>query len=237
MSIFFTFLILHLHKCRCGSGEIGRRTILRGWRLHWCTGSSPVFRTLLEAIALSNGFFCFKAIVQLYMTLRNRFVCLFLGCLLVSCNEGLEPAFVSSTQQTGSAYIKGTLIIKNGISGWNDSKDSVYAVRVAAFVDNPPSNIVQSLLSGTAYLSSDSIELFTDSSTFIVEIPDPPKTIRYLGAALQYKKNDIFAQRVIGLYTPSGDVNLPGIVELKPRDTAIVRIMIDFANLPPQPQL
>lgn len=156
---------------------------------------------------------------------------------LLSCNEGLEPSFVSSDQVTGPAYIRGTLVIKNGVKGWAASKDSIYAVRVAGFVDNPPKDIVQSLLSGKAYLSSDSIFLFTDSSSFSVEIPDPPKTIQYLGAALQYEKNNIFAQRVIGVYTPSGDVNFPGTISLKPRDTVYVRIEIDFEKLPPQPQL
>lgn len=172
------------------------------------------------------------------MTIRYFFLSLSLSyCLIVGCNEGLEPAFVSSTQLTGPAYIKGTLIFKNGINGWNASKDSIYTVRVAGFVDNPPKNIIESLLSGTAYISSDSIALYTDSSTFVVEIPDPPKTIRYLGAALQYQKDNIFAQKVIGVYAPTGDVNLPGTIQLSPRDTAIVRIMIDFENLPPQPQL
>ena len=38
-------------KCCRRSGEIGRHTILRGWRLNGCAGSSPAFGTNTHSVA------------------------------------------------------------------------------------------------------------------------------------------------------------------------------------------
>ncbi len=37
-----------MNTCNCRSGEIGRHTILRGWRLNRCAGSSPAFGTIKD---------------------------------------------------------------------------------------------------------------------------------------------------------------------------------------------
>lgn len=160
----------------------------------------------------------------------------FTTLLTIACNEGLKPEPEVSTL-SGKGFIKGTLIVKNGIEGWKKSKDSIITVRVAGFLDNPPSDIINSVLNGKAYLNSDTVALYQDSTDFYIPINDSPKTIQYLGVALQYQKSSFLAQRVIGIYTESGDTDKPSTIVVMPRDTVKVRIYIDFEKLPRQPSL
>lgn len=150
----------------------------------------------------------------------------------IACNEGLHPN--ESEIRYGKGTIKGLLVVKGGKQGWLKSKDSVYSVRAVGFLDNPPKDIVGSILSGKAYINLDSIALFQDSTFFYIDVNDSPKTINYLGIALQYSKNNLFTQRVIGVYSSSGDNNKPSPINVVPFDTVSVRIDVDFENLPPQ---
>lgn len=159
-----------------------------------------------------------------------------LTALFTACNEGLKPE-LENADLAGKGFIKGTIIVKDGLNGWKKSKDSIFAVRVAGFLDNPPSDIINSVLNGKAYLNSDTIALYQDSTIFYIPINDSPKTIQYLGVALQYSKSSFLTQRVIGVYTETGDNTKPSAIEVTPFDTVNVRIYIDFENLPPQPSL
>ena len=46
---------------------------------------------------------------------------------------------------------------------------------------------------------------------------------------------DLNAQKVVGIYTLSGDNTKPTQLEIQPGDTIFIRIIVDFASLPPQP--
>jgi hypothetical protein len=152
------------------------------------------------------------------------------AALFGGCNEGLAPK-----QASQKSYLNGTLIFKGGKDPW--PQDSVIAVRVAAFKNYPfsgSSGIMQEILNGNAYFTPESLPLFVDSASFSIEITSPPVLLKYIGAALQLDSN-ILDQRVIGVYTESGDNTHPSTIFVEEGKTYDIRIMIDFNKLPPQP--
>ena len=159
-----------------------------------------------------------------------------IAMLLVSCSEGLAPP--EPSLKKGPAFIKGTIMYKGGKDSWSLDTDSAFAIRAAAFTQFPLSDsagIVNELLNGRAFISGfTSLPTYVDSSNFEIQIPEAPATIKYIGIAKQVSV-DLNAQKVVGIYTLSGDNTKPTQLEIQPGDTIFIRIIVDFASLPPQP--
>ncbi len=151
--------------------------------------------------------------------------------LLVSCDEGLNPG--TNRNIATRAFLTGNIYFVDGKEGWPPT-DSVFAVRVVAFKNYPPTDIINEILSGNAFFTFNSLPLFVDSAFFSIEIKDTPVELKYIVVAQQYS-DTITAQRAIGVYTETGDKTRPSSIKLFPGDSIFIKIEVDFSNLPPQP--
>lgn len=146
--------------------------------------------------------------------------------VLISCNEGLAPPPAISP-----SYIKGNLTYKGGKSKWPPS-DSVKDIRVVAFRNYPPKDVVSEVTNGTAFFTDSKLK-FVDSDTFSIVIAKPPLDIQYLVVAQNY--GTILQWHAIGVYSISGDNTKPTTINITPGKVYNADINIDFDNLPPQP--
>jgi hypothetical protein len=148
---------------------------------------------------------------------------------LISCDGGLSPNPVIQ-----KSYITGTIYYKNGASAW-PPKDSVFEVRVIAFKNYPPGNILTEIINKNAYFTMDTLRLFVDSNKYKIEVPEIPVTLKYIVAAIRYDSS-ILHWKAIGVYTKTGDVNSPAQLDFPtPKSFENININVDFQNLPPQP--
>lgn len=158
--------------------------------------------------------------------MKKNFVLLILFILFfsISCNEGLIPH---------NAFIHGKVFIKGGKNTW-PSADSCVAVRPVAFIELPSGDLLTQITSGKAFYNSNSIPLFVDSTEFSLEIPNPPRDLKYICLAMQYS-NSLLSQKVIGIYTLTGDNTKPTEMFIEAGIAYNIIINVDFSNLPPQP--
>ena len=150
---------------------------------------------------------------------------------LSACDGGLAPPDKSIAG--GKSYLSGTITYKGGTTEWPPA-DSVYGIRVVAFKTYPPKDIITEVISGNAYLKFESLPMFVASSTFSLEIGDPPVDLKYIVVAQQYDTL-VTSQRAIGVYTTSGDNTKPSDISIEPGRNYIININVDFNSLPPQP--
>lgn len=144
--------------------------------------------------------------------------------IFIACDGGLEPAPVAS-----KSYIKGRIHYKGD---W-PRPDSIFDLRAVAFKNFPPANLLTEIMSGQAYFLQDSLPYYMDSTDFILEIPDPPVTLKYIAIAQRY--GDLFSWRAVGVYTITGNQSENATIEVEPGKTYNIDINVDFNNLPPQP--
>ncbi len=171
--------------------------------------------------------------MRIYSTIAAVFVGSML-LLIVSCNEGLEPN--NSHSPIGKTYLTGTLRYKDGKDNWKFAKDSIVSIRVVAFKHYPDSSgILRDILSGNAFFTPNSLPFFVDSSFYSIEIPELPVEIVYIGVAQQYGGDITKQQRVIGVYSITGDNTKPSSLTIEKDKINRADISIDFENLPPQP--
>jgi hypothetical protein len=166
------------------------------------------------------------------MNMKNKLLIsiLFFIVLFTSCNEGLAPA-----GPVPKSYLKGLITYVGGKDKW--TKDSVYAIRVAAFKNYPfldTNNIMLEILSGQAYFTLEPLPKRVDTAGFSLEIPDSPREIKYIGVAMQYDSS-LFSQRVIGIYTETGDRTKPSAIFIEKGKSAFVNLIVNWDSLPPQP--
>ena len=156
--------------------------------------------------------------------------------LLLGCSQGLAPE--ERNMKSGPGLIRGKIIYQGGINSWSNAPDSVIGMRAAAFLIYPlpdSAGIINELLQSRAFVSGlTSLPIFVDSSDFEIAIPKPPVTVQYLAIAQQIT-SDLNTQKVVGVYTTSGDNTKPSSIYVDNGDTVTVRIIVDFTNLPPQP--
>jgi hypothetical protein len=146
---------------------------------------------------------------------------------LTSCDKGLEPP-----PPILKSSLSGMITYVNGKDKWPPA-DSVIDIRVVAFKSYPPDDILGEITKGNAYYTA-SLPMFTDTSSYEIEIPDPPLTIKYLVVAQQY--GSFLDWRVIGVWTLSGDNTKPSTIDIKAGESyKDLNINVDFDNLPPQP--
>ena len=164
--------------------------------------------------------------------LKYLIIYIFILIFIIGCNEGLAPM-----NESQKSYLNGILVFQGGKVAW--PKDSVIAIRVAAFKNYPfsgSSGIMQEILNGNAYFTVESLPLYVDSASFSIEITSLPVLLKYIGVAQQLDSN-ILDQRVIGVYSETGNNTQPSSIFIEEGKTYNIRIVIDFNNLPPQPSI
>lgn len=145
---------------------------------------------------------------------------------LLSCDHGLKPSEVGATTYEepgfgGTVYFKGT---------W---PDTVYDLRVVAFRNYPPSDIINEVLGGKAKFSQ-SLPKKVDSTKYEV-LADTGKW-EYIAVALQYGPNIFSDWKAIGVYDTTEYDTIPTPIYI-PYGKFIrgINITCDFDNPPPQP--
>jgi hypothetical protein len=193
---------------------------------------------------LQKTLFLCSAHVQKILVMRVLLLCIGVCMItyLIACDGGLiPPDEVVPTQIVGTIrYVGGWPPTVNPIT-----RDSVLNIRVAAFRDFPPQNIVTDVLAGRAYFTPSALSLdstlarFVDISSYAVVIPDnnPATEIRYVAVAMLVRSQFLVPSswRIIGVYTVNGNQNQPGSIRITPNTIHRADIIVDFRNPPPQP--
>ncbi|CUS79559.1 hypothetical protein JGI7_00800 [Candidatus Kryptonium thompsonii] len=145
---------------------------------------------------------------------------------LLSCDHGLKPTEAGTLIYEepgfgGTVYFKGT---------W---PDTVYDLRVVAFRNYPPSDIINEVLGGKAKFSQ-SLPKKVDSTKYEV-LADTGKW-EYIAVALQYGPNIFSDWKAIGVYDTTEYDTIPTPIYI-PYGKFIrgINITCDFDNPPPQP--
>lgn len=154
----------------------------------------------------------------------HRYLVLFIF-LLFSCDGGLKPEPKPS--------ISGFISFEQDVA-W-PSADSMKDLRVVAFRTFPfadSSGIIDMILSGDA-IFSESLEMYTDTASFLIELESIPDTMKYIAVAQQY--GTLFEWKAVGVYTESGDPAKNSALIIDDNINYMIDIHVDFNNLPPQP--
>lgn len=150
-----------------------------------------------------------------------------LALFLNACQEGLAPEFGKK-----EANIYGKLIVVSGVTSW-PVPDSAIELRVVAFKEYPPKDIIGEILSGNAYFT-DTLPRFIDTIPFSLKIDNPPVELKYIVGALRY--GSIVEWKVIGVYTMDTLSKKPAPIYVRKGDIiSNINIFVDFNNLPEQP--
>ena len=164
--------------------------------------------------------------------LRNSITALYFAVLFAGSNRGLAPTQPSSSVQMGFG---GTVRF---VSAWPPS-DSVFDVRVVAFSNYPPSNILTEVSSGQAKvypaLGANKVPLFVDSLSYTFYL-DSAATFRYVAVVIQNGSNYLQDWKVVGAYGYSHGAGQPDSVVVTPGSFVNgINIDVDFKNTPPNP--
>ncbi len=200
-----------------------------------CTNGEPSPASIgLHLIEHSRGRFKRQQEMKVFQsTIENRKLEILIGAFsllifLSGCNHGLAPLPV----QPGFG---GTIKF---VSTW-PPQDSVYDIRVVAFYDYPPTNIIGEVESGSARvypaISANPWPLFVNSLAYSFSL-DSSSTFQYVAVALRYGANIFADWKVVGAYGYSHGVGEPKTVVIPP-NTIInnIDIEVDFKNIPPTP--
>ncbi len=157
------------------------------------------------------------------------FAILALAALLSApgCEGGLSPE--SATD--GTPGFGGEVVV---LSNW-PVRDSVVDMRVVAFRDYPPGNILSEIISGTAVFS-DELEYGVSVQDYSIMAEGLNGVFEYVAVAQQTGPQLDKDWIVVGVYTLSGDPSLPSPIDLgNGQYLENISIDVDFENLPPQP--
>ncbi len=167
--------------------------------------------------------------VLLRTTIHSRlFLLMTFSLFLFGCNHGLAPI----TVQPGFG---GTVRF---VSAWPPA-DSVLNLRVVAFRDYPPQNIITEVTSGSALvyppIAASSLPTFVDSVTYSFTL-DSASTFKYLAVVMQYGSNILQDWEVVGAYGYSHGAGTPKQVIVSQNNFLNgIDFDVDFKNLPPNP--
>ena len=175
--------------------------------------------TLFRKLKILKPNYC--NMIKIIITLLTVF-------LILSCESGLSP--VGGDQRS---YLEVKLNYVKGVSNW-PPQDSVFGIRIAAFKKMPDSNIIADIIAGNAYFTIESQPMYVDSSSYTFEIKDAPQQLLYIAAVQQYDSL-IFSQRVIGVYSVSGNKKEHSPLLVEKGKKYKINIDIDFKDLPPMP--
>lgn len=149
---------------------------------------------------------------------------------LSGCDGGLDPAMTASQK----AIFGGTVHYVGGASSF-PPQDSVRFLTVVGFKEIPrDTNIVNTISTGDAYFLTTSLPYGKDSS-YTIEVPKTPVTLKYVCVAQQYGPNFFSDWRVVGIYSTTGDFTPTSLQLISGQIRNTVNIDVDFTKLPPQP--
>ncbi|MBR9976945.1 MAG: hypothetical protein KFH87_02550 [Bacteroidetes bacterium] len=113
--------------------------------------------------------------------------------------------------------------------------DSVRDLRLAAFRNYPPKDILSEVIEGTAFFS-DELPYGQDTISYTFQSEALSGIYEYIVIAQNYGTDPFTDWRAVGVYSKTGDAHAPSPLDLG-TGTFIhdIDIMIDFVNLPPQP--
>ncbi len=154
----------------------------------------------------------------------NVFAFFVLTIMFYSCEDGLAPR-----KSDEKSFLNGKIIFKNHLP-----KDSAEAIRAIAFTKIPDSNIIAEVMQGNAYFNFESLPIGVDTIDFSFEITKTPVDLPYIAAIMQ-TDTSIFSQRVIGVYTETGDKTKFSTLKIQKGKTYSIIINVDFNDLPPMP--
>lgn len=159
--------------------------------------------------------------------MRKIFLLFFLLLPFISCDHGLKPSETSTPIYEepgfgGTVYFKGS---------W---PDTVYDLRVVAFRNYPPQNIINEVMGGKAKFSQSPLPTKVDSTNYEV-LADTGKW-EYIVVALRYGENIFSDWKAIGVYDTTAQDTIPTPIYI-PYGKFIrgINITCDFNNPPPQP--
>ncbi len=158
------------------------------------------------------------------LKLINSLFLLIIVLIINSCDGGLAPRTLED-----KSFLNGKIIFKNHLP-----TDSVKAIRAVAFMKQPDSSIINDILQGNAYFNFETLPIGVDTVDFSFEIVNAPVNLVYIAAIMQTDTN-IFSQRVIGVYTETGDKTKASTLNVQKGKSYNVRIDVDYNNLPPMP--
>jgi hypothetical protein len=151
---------------------------------------------------------------------------------LIQCEHGLSPSDAKQTPKDVTG-ISGFILYKN----W-PSPDSLKDLRLVAFRNFPPQNILADVLSGQAIVyppidTSAHLQYDVPFEEYTMSLP--PDTFKYIVVAQQYGDNIATDWRAVGQYDTDTD-SLPTALIIG-KDTFLenINIYVDFKNLPIQP--
>ena len=166
------------------------------------------------------------------LRVASRFVFL-AGILFSGCSHGLEPPAAPAIQPGFGGTV-------HFVSQWpHPPGDSVYDIRVVAFFNYPPQNILNEVIEGQAVvyppIGSTAPALFVDSLSYSFDVRSSA-TFQYVAVAMQYGPDSFNDWKVVGAYGYSHGVGTPDSVVI-PENTFIngINIDVDFQNTPPTP--
>ena len=152
---------------------------------------------------------------------------------LLSCDEGLGPS-----SQNGP-------IVPSGFSGlitfrhW-EAVDSLYDLRLVAFTNFPPGDIVTEVLQGRALvypsLQSDQPLAISGTDSLRYTVGVPPNSYPYVVVAHRFGPDLYNDWRPDGQYDLDTNLTIPSpVVVTAGESTPAIDIIVDFANPPPPP--
>jgi len=157
---------------------------------------------------------------------------LFIAFFTMSCDHGLAPLPVEP--EAVKAGFGGVI---RYIGKW-PPPDSLKDLRLVAFLNFPPQDIVSEVISGKAKvyppLGESSLPFNVDSTRY--EFFVDPGTYQYIAVAQQYGPNVFADWKAVGMYHTTSEPNQPASVTVPPNVFVTgIDIMVDFDHLPRQP--
>lgn len=156
-----------------------------------------------------------------------------LSCLLVlaACEDhGLAPPPPPELQTEEPGF--GGIITVN--SPWSPP-DSLFDLRVVAFLNYPPGDIIEEVTNERAIIS-ETLSFNKDTLHYRMNTGDLSASFQYIAVVQRYGENIFDNWRAVGVYTLSGDPTLPSSIVLNGSVyIPDIHIGINFYDLPPQP--
>lgn len=144
----------------------------------------------------------------------------------IGCDHGISP-----TSESVEPGFGGTIRV---ISPWPPA-DSIRDLRVVAFRNYPPQNILVEVSSGNAVFSDSTLTSREKIIPYKIQQSKVTGTFQYVVLAQQYGSNVFTDWRAVGVYSPTNDPTKPGSITV-PQNTFLpnIDITVDFTKLPPQ---
>ena len=157
---------------------------------------------------------------------------LVLALLTAGCDQGIAPPLPEELSSDGA--VAGLITYQN----W-PPVDSLFDLRIVAFRDFPPGDVVGAVLGGRAIVypglgDTSLVPFLVDSLNFQFSLP--AGEYKYLAVVHQFGGNIFSDWRAVGQYDTDSDPLVPTPI-IVPSGTTVggILIAVDFVNRPPPP--